>query len=98
MYQPKAPYALAMVFNYHDTFSLPDFIRHCDIEKPRNDNLCMFMPSPQLVAARLSIRKDAIAAVEAKNRTELEAVLGRVKAWGKDRWKYWEFRKLLGGR
>jgi nucleoside-diphosphate-sugar epimerase len=98
LYEPKAPYALAMVFNYHDTFSLPDFIRHCDIEKPREDNLCMFMPSPQLVAARLSVRRDAVAAVEAKNRTRLEEVLGKVKAWGKDRWKYWEFRKLLGGR
>ena len=46
-----------MVFNYHDTFSLPDFVRQCEIELPQKENLCQFLPPDHMIQARLAIRE-----------------------------------------
>eukprot|EP01052_Picozoa_sp_SAG31_P017130 SAG31_NODE_1159_length_9603_cov_8.927715_2_plen_548_part_00 len=89
-------YNLAMVFNYHDTFSLPTYIEQC--ADGLGFDLCAFMPTPKLVDERLAIRVAAATAVAANNRSALEGVLSKVNAWSKDRWNYFEFRELLGGR
>lgn len=54
---PSLPYSMAMVFNYHDTFSLPDFVRQCEIELPQKENLCQFLPPDHMIQARLAIRE-----------------------------------------
>ena len=54
---PSLPYSMAMVFNYHDTFSLPDFVRQCEIELPQKENLCAFLPPDHMIQARLAIRE-----------------------------------------
>ena len=57
---PSLPYSMAMVFNYHDTFSLPDFVRQCEIELPQKENLCQFLPPDHMIQARLAIRETTV--------------------------------------